>query len=207
MELWTYKITQSEKGNLIVNGDRGPPFVRLRPPSSRFRVCSFALQLHFTSEMTEPTRRSTRIKVPSKRKSLAQSSFEARERQSEDQDNSNENENEGCSQGALCTLLPRDRSLIEMNVVGSKSNSAQRGQAEEEWKVETEENDSGCVSEGPSHGKGPVVLKNTSDTVCQSSSAAPRNECEEAQRQQVRRSFQRKLKTKARQDSKSGDVI
>ncbi|PBK72094.1 hypothetical protein ARMSODRAFT_932426 [Armillaria solidipes] len=82
--------------------------------------------------MAEPTRRSERIKVPSKRKSLAQSSFEAAEWQSEDQDNSNENENEGCSQG-------------------SKSSTAQRGQAEEEWKAETEENDSGCVSEGPSH--------------------------------------------------------
>ena len=40
-----------------------------------------------------------------------------------------------------------------MNVVGSKSNPAQRGQAV------TEENDSGCLSEGPSHGRRPVILK------------------------------------------------
>ncbi|KAK0191731.1 hypothetical protein F5146DRAFT_1050141 [Armillaria mellea] len=89
--------------------------------------------------MAEP-RRSARIKGPSKRKSLAQSSSDTAKWQSEDQDSSSEYENERCS-----PVLPRNRSLIEMNVVGSKSNPGQRGQAE------TEENDGGCLSEGPSH--------------------------------------------------------
>ncbi|KAK0455618.1 uncharacterized protein EV420DRAFT_1552262 [Desarmillaria tabescens] len=79
--------------------------------------------------MTEPIRRSSRIKVPSKRKSLAESSFQAEEWQSEDQGSGSESEFEGLSQRSKLSPIP--------------------GRADEEWKGESEEDDGGNFEDSP----------------------------------------------------------